>query len=105
MKAMISMAAVVLVIAMTTPARAQDTPEALYKAKCAMCHGPDGAGSAVGKKMGVKDFKDPEIVKASDESLIKDTKEGKGKMPKFEGKLSDEQIKDVVKYIRTLQKK
>lgn len=105
MKAMISMAAIVLAIAMTTPARAQDTPEALYKAKCAMCHGPDGAGSAVGKKMGVKDFKDPEIVKASDASLIKDTKEGKRKMPKFEGKLSDDQIKDVVQYIRTLQKK
>lgn len=105
MKAMISMAAIVLAIAMTTPARAQGTPEALYKAKCAMCHGPDGAGSTVGKKMGVKDFKDPEILKASDASLIKDTKEGKGKMPKFEGKLSDQQINELVKYIRTLQKK
>lgn len=105
MKALVSVAVLVVVMAFTVPARAQDTPEALYKAKCAMCHGPDGAGSAVGKKMGVKDFKDPDIVKASDASLIKDTKEGKGKMPKFEGKLSDEQIKDVVKYIRTLQKK
>jgi mono/diheme cytochrome c family protein len=44
-------------------------------------------------------------VKQSDEEFARVTKEGKGKMPKFEGKLTDDQITDLVKYIRTLQKK
>jgi mono/diheme cytochrome c family protein len=44
-------------------------------------------------------------VKASDADLIAATKNGKGKMPAFAGKLTDVQIKDAVAYIRTLQKK
>jgi cytochrome c6 len=43
-------------------------------------------------------------VKATDASLIAITKDGKGKMPAYTGKLTDDQIKDVVAYIRTLQK-
>lgn len=105
MKAVISMAAVALALALAVPALAQDDAATLYKQKCATCHAPDGTGSAVGKKMGAKDFKDPDVVKQSNEELIKTTKEGKGKMPKYEGKLTDTQIKDLVKYIRTLQKK
>lgn len=105
MKAVISMAAVALALALAVPTMAEDDAATVYKQKCASCHGPDGTGSAVGKKMGAKDFKDPEVVKQSDEELIKTTKDGKGKMPKYEGKLSDDQIKGLVKYIRTLQKK
>lgn len=82
---------------------AQDDTAALYKSKCAACHGPDGKGSPAGQKLGVKDFHSPEIAKESDADLIKATKEGKGKMPKYEGKLTDDQIKDLVKYIRTLK--
>lgn len=77
-----------------------------YKAKCAMCHGADGAGApAMVKAMGVKSFLAPELVKASNEDLIEATKKGKGKMPAYGGKLTDAQIKDAVSYIRTLQKK
>lgn len=104
MKAVIALAAFALAAAVAVPATAQDDAASLYKQKCAGCHGPDGNASAAGKKMGAKDFKDPDVVKQSDEDLIKATKEGKGKMPKYEGKLTDDQIKDVVKYIRTLQK-
>jgi mono/diheme cytochrome c family protein len=76
-----------------------------YKAKCAMCHGPDGlATGPAGKAMKVPPFTSPEIVKASDADLIAATKSGKGKMPAYAGKLTDAQIKDAVAYIRTLQK-
>lgn len=102
MKAVI-MAAVVLALAL--PARAKDRAATLYKQKCATCHAADGTGSVAGKKMGAKDFKSPDVVKQTDAELIKTTREGKGKMPKYEGKLTDAQIKDLVKYIRTLQKK
>jgi mono/diheme cytochrome c family protein len=55
--------------------------------------------------MKAKPFSSPDIVSASDADLIADTKNGKGKMPAYASKLTDDQIKDVVAYIRTLQKK
>jgi cytochrome c6 len=103
MKAMISIMALGVLLATALPAAADDAA-ALYKSKCQVCHGADGKGSAAGQKLGVRDFHSPEVQKESDADLIKITKEGKGKMPKFEGKLTDDQIKDLVKYIRTLGK-
>lgn len=89
----------------TSFAAAQDTPEALYKAKCAVCHAADGSGNTpAGKKMEVQDFKAPEIAKLSDQIFFDITKKGKGKMPAYEGKLTDTQINDLVKYIRALGK-
>jgi mono/diheme cytochrome c family protein len=76
-----------------------------YKSKCMMCHAADGSGSTpAGKAMGAIPFSSPDLVKASDADLIAATKNGKGKMPAYSGKLTDSQIKDVVAYIRTLQK-
>src|SRR5260370_23868954 len=69
----------------------------VYKSKCQACHGADGKGSAAGQKMGVKDFNSPEVAKESDAELVTITKEGKNKMPKYEGKLTDDQIKDLIK--------
>jgi mono/diheme cytochrome c family protein len=83
--------------------RAEDTA-ALYKAKCAACHGPDGKGdTAAGKKLGVRDFHAPEVAKMSDAELFDITKKGKEKMPAYDKKLTDDQIKDLVKYIRGLK--
>ena len=97
-------AAFVLAALTAAPALAQDGG-AIYKSRCAMCHGADGTGNTpVGKSMKVRSFKSDEDVKASDATLIKDTKEGVGKMPAYAGKLTDAQIQDVVAYIRTLQK-
>jgi mono/diheme cytochrome c family protein len=76
-----------------------------YKAKCAMCHGTDGAGGTpAGRSLKAIPFKSPELVKASDADLIAATKSGKGKMPAYAGKLTDPQIAEVIGYIRTLQK-
>jgi cytochrome c6 len=87
------------------PAVAQQTGEATWKAKCAMCHGADGIGNTpVGKNMKLRSLKSPEDVKATDAELFKDTKSGVGKMQGYAGKLTDAQINDVVSYIRTLQK-
>lgn len=76
----------------------------LYKTKCAACHGADGkADTPIGKKMGVKSFTDPEVAKNSDQAWFEITKNGKGKMPGYNGKLTDDQIKDLVKHIRALK--
>ena len=58
-----------------------------------------------GKAMKVPFFKASGIVKAPDAELIAVTKNGKGKMPAHNGKLTDAQIKEAIAYIRTLQKK
>ena len=98
-----TMMVVLLGLAMVArPAFAEDAA-ALYKSKCQACHGADGKGSPAGQKLGVKDFHAPEVQKEPDAELVKITKEGKGKMPKYDGKLTDDQIKDLVKYIRGLK--
>lgn len=94
-----------LAATIAAPVFAQSAGADTYKAKCAMCHGPDGtAATPMGKMMKIPSFKDPSLVSASDASLIAATKNGKGKMPAYNGKLTDAQIKEVVSYIRTLQK-
>lgn len=83
---------------------AQDSPEASYKAKCAACHGPDGAGAtAAGKKLGAKDFHSPAVTAMTDAELVDITKNGKEKMPSYGKSLTDDQIKSLIKYIRTLK--
>jgi cytochrome c6 len=94
-----------LAVSTAAVSQAQDSGAATYKAKCASCHGADGSGNTpAGKSTKALPFSSPDIVKASDDDLIAATKNGKGKMPRYAGKLTDDQIKDVVAYIRTLQK-
>ena len=76
-----------------------------FKAKCAMCHGADGSGnSPMGKSMGLRDLGSAGVQGLSDSDLAAVIGNGKGKMPAYKGKLSDGDISDVVKYIRTLKK-
>jgi mono/diheme cytochrome c family protein len=94
-----------LSVGLAAPAVAQQSGEATYKAKCAMCHGADGTGNTpIGRNMKLRSLKSPEDVKATDAELFKQTKDGVGRMQGYAGKLTDAQIKDVVTYIRTLQK-
>lgn len=86
----------------TTPAFADDA--ATFKAKCAMCHGADGKGSAVGQKMGVHDFTSADVQKMSDAELADVISKGKNKMPSYAGKLQESDIKGLVAYIRQLGK-
>jgi cytochrome c6 len=99
----------VLIAAMaatTATAFAQNAGADTYKAKCQMCHGADGEGNTpAGKAMKAIPLGSPAIMKQSNDELIAVTKAGKGKMPAYAGKLTDGQIKDVVLYIRTLEKK
>jgi len=83
---------------------AQDDPAALYKSKCQVCHGADGKGDTpAGKKVGARDFHSPEVAKMSDTELFEITKKGKEKMPAYDKKLTADQIKALVKYIRSLK--
>jgi mono/diheme cytochrome c family protein len=77
---------------------------ALYKAKCASCHGPDGGGmTPMGKAMKLRDLRSPDVQKLTDAELTKVTADGKGKMPAYKGKLTDPDITAIVAYMRTLK--
>ena len=102
--AVLILAALVLVVNM--PAQAQDGA-ALYKAKCSVCHADDGSGSgATGKQLGVKDLRSDDVQKQTDAQLTDAITNGMGKkMPAYKGKITDDQIKGLVAYIRELAKK
>jgi len=78
---------------------------AVYKAKCAACHGADGAGqTGMGKAMKLRDLGSADVQKQTDAELTSITTDGKGKMPAYKGKISDDEIKQVVGFLRTLKK-
>jgi cytochrome c6 len=86
------------------PAYSQ-TGEALYKTKCAACHGADGKGdTTVGKADKIRDLGSAEVQAQSDTDLTTIISTGKGKMPAYGKSLKPEQVKDLVAYIRTLKK-
>jgi mono/diheme cytochrome c family protein len=101
MKLLVTIALLSLVVALALPPMAAADAAADYKAKCAACHGADGMGKPA---MGTKDFGSADIQKMSDADLTAAITSGKGKMPAYKGKLTDAQISDLVKYIRSFKK-
>jgi cytochrome c6 len=80
------------------PVNAQTGGEALYKAKCAGCHGADGKANKV------RDLGSADVQAQSDDAIAEIIGSGKGKMPAYGKSLKAEQIKDLVAYIRSLKK-
>jgi cytochrome c6 len=80
--------------------------EALFQEQCIGCHGPDGrAQTELGKKLGAADLTSDAIRQQPDAELAKIVKDGKGKMPTFDKKLSGDEIRGVITYVRQLAKK
>jgi|HubBroStandDraft_2_1064218.scaffolds.fasta_scaffold1779134_1 mono/diheme cytochrome c family protein len=97
--------ALVFALSFTPSAKAQGGAD-LFKSKCAACHGSDGsANTAAGKSMKIRDFHSPDVQKQTDAELTEIISAGKGAMPSYKGKLTDDQIKQLVGYIRDLAKK
>lgn len=86
--------------------------ERMWKSKCQSCHGKDGKGQTdKGKKMQVKDLSAADFqAKVTDDELKKAIKEGtkreqdgvKKEMDAY-GDLSDEQLADLIAYVRALK--
>ena len=75
----------------------------IFKNECRKCHERDGKGTKRGKKLGVPDFTDAEWqASVTDEQLIASITNGKKKMPAQKHKLSQEEIKALVRYVRIL---
>jgi mono/diheme cytochrome c family protein len=100
--------AMIFVVAVMAPAACADVAKGgeIYKTKCAVCHGADGKGdSAMGKKLNLKDLARPDAQNLHDSELKTLLENGKGTMPAFKTKLTNQQIEDVIQFLRTLKKK
>jgi mono/diheme cytochrome c family protein len=91
----------------STPGPAAMAKE-LYQTNCAICHKETGKGGKVivdGKELDPEDLTAEKIKKMTDEKLIGHITEGiedEG-MPAFKDKLSADEIKTVVAFVRALQ--
>lgn len=80
--------------------------KAEYNKSCKSCHGAKGLGD--GPK--AKTLKTPsgdfskDLKKSTDGELFYRTKFGRGDMPKYEGKIKDDDIWHMVNYMRSFQK-
>ena len=103
MKTIVRASFVMLVVAFafSTWTFAADSAADVYKSKCAACHGADGKGNAA---MKTKDLGGAEVQAMSDADLNGVITKGKKPMPGYEGKLTPDQINDLVKYVRSLKK-
>jgi mono/diheme cytochrome c family protein len=101
-KVFILATALAALLSLSLSAHAQSAAD-VFKSKCAGCHGADGTGSAMGKKMGAHDFTTADVQGMSDAQLTDIITNGKNKMPKY-ASLKPEDIKGLVDYIRTLKK-
>lgn len=94
----------------TAPLRGADAKENWDK-NCAACHGKDGtANTKMGMKLNAKNLTDPAVQAAftdakATESIKEGVKEnGKTTMKAFGDKLTDDEIKALVAYVRSLKK-
>ena len=93
---------------MENPVKADDasvkTGRMLYTKHCASCHGKTGKGDGV-KARGLDTFPGDMTGDAyqgqTDGEHFYKSKFGRGEMPKYEGKVSDEDIWHMVNYMRT----
>jgi mono/diheme cytochrome c family protein len=82
-----------------------------WDSNCVQCHGKNGgADTKMGKTLNAKDLTDPKVQAAftdakATQSIKEGVKEnGKTTMKAFGGKLTDDEIKALVAYVRTLKK-
>ena len=94
----------------STADAADKSPERLWNSKCSSCHGKDGKGETKkGKKQKIKNMTTAAWQKeVTDERMMKSMVDGitrtqdgvKQKMKSYKGKLSPEEMKALVKYMR-----
>lgn len=83
------------------PPDATETGKKLFDSNCAGCHGLDARGGEHAPNIATS----PELERLPDEQLFRIVHDGaaSGSMPAFGGVLSDDQIKAVAAYLRSLQ--
>jgi cytochrome c553 len=98
MKRSVIVLTVIAILSMSCLAFAAEDGAAIYKAKCAGCHGPDGAGK-VGPAVKGTSLSDAQI----DDLLTKGTAGKKAPHAKAISGLTDDQAKAVAAYVKSLK--
>jgi cytochrome c6 len=94
-----------LVSASAMAGGAEKSGAAIFKSKCGLCHGADGAGNtALGKQLQAANLRSKDVQKKSDAELHKVVHDGNGNMPPFADQLRDDEISQVIQYVRGLGK-
>src|ERR1051326_2716094 len=97
---------VVVIALLIAPALYAGDAASSFKAKCAMCHAPDGSGqTTIGKSKNIRDLRSAEVQKQSDKEIYEWISDGKGKKAGFKNKLSEAEINSLVAHVRELAKK
>jgi mono/diheme cytochrome c family protein len=78
----------------------------VYVKSCASCHGRDGRAKTLkGKMKHARNLVDAEWQsRVSDERIFNSIMNGKGKMPAFGKKVTEQEIDSLVSYVRALKK-
>jgi mono/diheme cytochrome c family protein len=89
-----------------TPGPMPGDAKATFDAQCAKCHGKDGrAHTTRGRLSHARDMTNASWQnEVSDERLFNSITKGKGKMPAYGKKLSEDQIDALVRYVRQLKR-
>lgn len=95
----ISFATLLFVCLISSPVFAGDpfAGSNIYVQHCASCHGGDGRGEIAG----TPSFRGGALMTRTDSQLKSTIRSGRNVMPAFRGLLDEQQIDDVVTYIRT----
>lgn len=92
--------------AATTPTAMPDelaSAREIYSQRCVNCHSENGEGGRKevdGEKIKVPNLKDPRVAAEPDDDYIGQIEGGGDGMPAYKGKISDEDIKNLVRLIR-----
>ena len=104
MKKAVAITIALFVLAIALPVVAADPGATLFAQKCGACHGKTGASDTpIGKTKNLKSFGSADVQTLTDQQLFDQIATGKGHGYKAKG-LTDEQIKSLVTFIRTLKK-
>jgi mono/diheme cytochrome c family protein len=103
-----------LTLGLTAPSGWAETGDpgkgkAIYERQCGLCHGAQGKGDGAASQMmkpPAADLTGSKVKDKPDAELFQTIQNGRPPtaMPAFKGQLSDQQIHDVVAYIRSLGK-
>jgi cytochrome c6 len=94
--------AAVVVLTFSGAAKAADVynGKEVYDLHCQGCHGVDGRSM----EPGTPDFTRGESLMVPDSQLYESLRDGMGHLPSFRGMIEDSDLRDVIAYVRTLQR-
>jgi mono/diheme cytochrome c family protein len=90
-----------------TPAQSKTAAgEAVYQARCVLCHGGDGhSQTTLGKQLAALDLHSPQVQKMTDAEMKKVILHGQKNMPPFDGQITSAEIDQVISHVREFGKK